>query len=86
MDLSSVSRAIGENPGDIESQAAAKLLQKLANDLRRSPRSAIYTEYQAILNWLGEFDVMDGGCHRHVIEPAQLHEASRPAQSLCCRK
>jgi len=57
-------RKIGENPDDIKSQAAVKLLQKLASDLRRSPRSAIYAEYQAILNWLGEFDVMDDFAER----------------------
>jgi hypothetical protein len=57
-------RKFGENPGDIESQAAANLLQKLANDLRRLPMSEAYTEYQAILNWLGEFDVMQDFAER----------------------
>lgn len=46
-------------PGDTETAAAAKLLQRLADDLRRSPGSAANTEYTAILNWLGEFDVME---------------------------
>jgi hypothetical protein len=52
-------RKLGENPADAESAVAAKLLQKLADDLRRAPRSAAYAEYQAIINWLGEFDVME---------------------------
>jgi hypothetical protein len=52
-------RKLGENPGDRESSIAAKLLQNLADELRRMPQSPAHTEYQAILNWLGEFDVME---------------------------
>jgi len=52
-------KRLGENPADTETAAAAKLLQSLADDLRRSPGSAANTEYAAILNWLGEFDVME---------------------------
>jgi hypothetical protein len=29
-----------------------------------APRSAAYTEYQAILNWLGEFDVIEDFAER----------------------
>src|SRR4051794_40112592 len=49
-------RKVGENPLDAQSAAAADLLQKLANEVRGSPASI---EYLAILNWLGEFDVME---------------------------
>ena len=52
-------RKLGENPADRESEAAAKLLQKLADDVRRLHGSPIYVEYLAILNWLGEFDVTE---------------------------
>src|SRR5690242_3925431 len=50
-------RKLGDNPADAESAAAARLLQKLADDVRGLRGSPAYTEYQAILNWLGEFDV-----------------------------
>jgi hypothetical protein len=50
-------RKLGENPEDAQSAAAAKLLQRLAEDLRGLRGSPTYTEYLAILNWLGEFDV-----------------------------
>ena len=57
-------RKIGENPSDRESAVAAKLLQTLADDIRRLPGSSAYTEYVAILNWLGEFDVMEDFAER----------------------
>jgi hypothetical protein len=45
---------LGVDPADAQSAAAAKLLQKLADDLRRTRGSPAYTEYLAILSWLGE--------------------------------
>jgi hypothetical protein len=51
-------RKLGENPDDQQSAAAATLLQKLADDLRRLAGSANYKEYQAICGWLDEFDGM----------------------------
>ena len=35
---------------------AAALLEKLAEDVRRLPGSAVFREYIAICNWLGESD------------------------------
>ena len=52
-------RKLGEYPADAQSAAAAKLLQKLAEEVRGLRGSPAYTEYLAILNWLGEFDVME---------------------------
>jgi hypothetical protein len=52
-------RKLGENPADAESAAAAKLLSQLADDVRRLHGSPAYTEYLAILNWLGEFDTVE---------------------------
>ena len=49
---------LGENPGDADSARAAKLLQKLADDLRGLSGSPAYREYQAICGWLDEFDGM----------------------------
>jgi hypothetical protein len=57
-------RKLGENPADQESEAAARLLQKLAEDMRRLRGSPAYVEYLAILNWLGEFDVMEDFAER----------------------
>jgi hypothetical protein len=59
-------RKFGENPEDGQSAAAARLLQKLADEVRGLRESPAYTEYLAILNWLGEFDVMeDFAAHAH---------------------
>ena len=52
-------RRLGENPGDRTSAAAAKLLGKLAEDVRQLRDTAVYREYGAILNWLGEFDIRE---------------------------
>ena len=52
-------KKLGENPADAESREAAKSLQKLADEVRRLRAAPVYTEYLAILNWLGEFDVME---------------------------
>ena len=57
-------KKLGENPDDAVSAAAAKLLQTLADEVRRLPGSPAYVEYLAILNWLGEFDVMDDFAER----------------------
>ena len=57
-------KKLGENPSDQESAAAARLLQDLADDLRRLTGAPAYVEYLAILNWLGEFDVMDDFAER----------------------
>src|SRR5580704_11848751 len=51
-------KKLGENPIDRQSEEAAKLLQKLADDLRALAGAPIYREYQAICGWLDEFDGM----------------------------
>jgi hypothetical protein len=57
-------RKLGENPADERSEAAGKLLQKLADDIRGLQGSPAHMEYLAILNWLGEFDVMEDFAER----------------------
>jgi len=52
-------RKSGEDPADAQCAAAARLLQRLADNVRRLGGSPVYTEYLAILNWLGEFDVTE---------------------------
>ena len=51
-------RKLGENPADAESARAAKMLQKLADDVRGLTKSPAYREFQAICGWLDEFDGM----------------------------
>ena len=51
-------KKLGENPGDGQSEEAAKLLQTLADDVRALAGSPAYKEYQAICGWLDEFDGM----------------------------
>jgi len=51
-------RKLGENPADSHGAAAAKLLQKLADDVGSLAGSPVYREYQAICAWLDEFDGM----------------------------
>lgn len=55
---------LGQHPEDEVSARAAKLLQNLADELRGLQGSPAYTEYLAILNWLGEFDVMEDFAER----------------------
>ena len=57
-------RRFGEDPSDEISANAAKLLQKLADEVRGLVDSPAYTEYLAILNWLGEFDMTDDFAER----------------------
>ena len=51
-------RKLGENPDDRESAEAARLLQKLADEVRTLANCPAYKEYQAICGWLDEFDGM----------------------------
>jgi len=49
-------RKVDADPSDQRSAAAARHLQKLADELRLLRGSALYREYMAICNWLGESD------------------------------
>jgi hypothetical protein len=49
-------RKFDADAGDATSLAAAALLEKLAEDVRRLQSSAVLREYGAICNWLGESD------------------------------
>jgi hypothetical protein len=64
-------KKLGDNPADAESADAAKLLQKLAEDVRALAGSPAYGEYRAICGWLDEFDGMA--------------ELSEYAQDYCAR-
>ena len=57
-------RKVGANPADRQSAEAAELLSRLADDMRRLRGSALHIEYLAILNCLGEFDVIEDFAER----------------------
>src|SRR4051794_41700724 len=65
-------RKIGENPVDTQSAAAAKLLQKLAEEVRGLRGSPVYTEYLAILNWLRELDGTEAFAERARSYPSPI--------------
>ncbi len=49
-------RRVDADPTDDKSAAAARQLEKLAEDLRAVRVSPLFQEYLAICNWLGESD------------------------------
>ena len=49
-------RMVDADPSDATSREAAALLERLAEDVRRLRGSALFVEYVAICNWLGESD------------------------------
>lgn len=51
-------KKLGENPSDADSEPAAKLLQKLADEVRGLVAAPVYAEYRAICGWLDEYDGM----------------------------
>ncbi len=57
-------KKLGENPSDTDSAGAAKLLQKLADDLRGLAGSPVYAEYRAICGWLDEYQGIEDFAER----------------------
>jgi hypothetical protein len=51
-------RLVDADAGDTESAEAARLLQALADDLRRNDHNALWTELRSIGNWLAESDAI----------------------------
>jgi len=49
-------RKVDADPADETSRAAAALLERLADDVRRLRGSPVFREYGAICSWLGESD------------------------------
>ena len=49
-------RKFDADPSDMVSRDAAALLEKLARDVRALRGAAVFREYVAICNWLGESD------------------------------
>jgi hypothetical protein len=51
-------RLVDADPGDTISAAAARLLEHLADDLRRNDYTPMWSELRSIGNWLGESDAI----------------------------
>jgi len=51
-------RLVDADPADTASAAAARLLETLAEDLRRNLHASLWTELRSINNWLGESDAI----------------------------
>ena len=49
-------RKVDADPSDTVSRDAAALLERLVQEVRRLPGTAVFREYMAICNWLGESD------------------------------
>lgn len=49
-------RKVDADPADAVSAAAARQLERLAEDVRRLRGTPLFQEYLAICNWLGESD------------------------------
>ncbi len=57
-------KKVGQDPADRQSALAARLLQTLADEVRGLRGMPAHIEYLAILNWLGEFDVIEDFAER----------------------
>ena len=68
-------------PTDSVSAAAAELLQKLAEDLRRNIYAALWTELRSIGNWLGESDAISD-----YAELAADYRATDRGDGASCRR
>jgi hypothetical protein len=51
-------RLVDADPSDTASAAAARRLEKLADDLRRHDYAPLWSELRSIGNWLGESDAI----------------------------
>jgi hypothetical protein len=51
-------RLVDADPSDTASAAAAALLEKLADDLRRNDYAPAWTELRSLGNWLSESDAI----------------------------
>jgi hypothetical protein len=51
-------RLVDADPADASSLEAARILERLADDLRQTPYTELWGELRAIGNWLGESDLI----------------------------
>jgi hypothetical protein len=69
-------RLVDADAADTASAQAARVLEALAEDLRRNPHAALWAELRALGNWLGESDAISdyaelASMYRHRIGVAE---------------
>jgi hypothetical protein len=72
-------RLVDADPGDAASGTAARLLQHLADDLRRNDYAPLWTELHSIGNWLAESDAISDYADLAVEYHAQIGTSKNPA-------
>jgi hypothetical protein len=72
-------RLVDADAGDTESAAAARLLEALADDLRRNDDNALWTELRSIGNWLAESDAISDFADLAAEYRARIGVAEHPA-------
>jgi len=72
-------RLVDADPGDTVSLAAARLLEALAEDLRRHEYPSLWTELRSISNWLGESDAISDFAEFAAAYRARIGVSEHPA-------
>ena len=72
-------RRVDADAGDTASAAAATLLQRLAEDLRRNDYAPLWAELQSIGNWLGESDAISDYAELAAEYRARIGVSDHPA-------
>jgi hypothetical protein len=71
-------RLVDADPEDAGSAAAARLLEHLADDLRRNDYALLWTELRSIGNWLGESDAISDYAELAADFRARIGLSARP--------
>jgi hypothetical protein len=72
-------RLVDADPNDTASATAARLLEALADDLRRNDYAPHWTELRSIGNWLGESDAISDFAGLAVDYRARIGVSEHPA-------
>jgi hypothetical protein len=72
-------RLVDADPADTASAAAARLLETLAEDLRRNNHVPLWTELHSIGNWLGESDAISDYAELAAEYRARIGVSAQPA-------
>jgi hypothetical protein len=72
-------RLVDADPGDTASADAARLLERLAAELRQNDYATLWTELRSICNWLGESDAISDYADLAADYRARIGVTERPA-------
>ncbi len=72
-------RQVDADPGNTGSAAAARLLESLADDLRRNEHGLLWVELRSIGNWLAESDAISDYADLAAEYRAQIGIRQHPA-------